>query len=144
MDGDATTPQWKDLIQQLKYSEGHGLSADYGVEDFEQLRDASQSKTRGTVFPLDKVPEHDARLTYAYLRYAADLLGWTHDAKRVDANWLTPPKTEDLAARLTDALANNRVRETLEELAPTHPQYNGLKAAWSRARDAARSRDASG
>jgi murein L,D-transpeptidase YcbB/YkuD len=130
VDGDATTPQWKDLIQQLKYSERHGLDPSvYGVAAFEELRERSQTKTRGTVFPLEAIPEHDARLTYAYLRYAADLLGWTHSPKQVHQNWLAPPKDEDLAARLTDAVTNSRVRETLEELAPTHPQYKGLQAA---------------
>jgi murein L,D-transpeptidase YcbB/YkuD len=130
VDGDATTPQWKDLIQQLKYAERHGLDpASYGVSGFEELRAKSQSKTRGTAFPLEAIPEHDARLTYAYLRYAADLLGWTRSPKKVHQNWLTSPKEEDLAARLTDAVANNRVRDTLEELAPTHPQYKGLQAA---------------
>jgi murein L,D-transpeptidase YcbB/YkuD len=130
VDGDGTTPQWKDLVEQLKYSQRHGLSpASYGVAEFEQLRAASQSKTRGTVFPLARVPEHDARMTYAYLRYAADLLGWTRSAKQVHPNWLTTPKEEDLAARLTDAVTNNRVRDTLEELAPIHTQYKGLQAA---------------
>ena len=130
VDGDATTAQWKDLIQQLKYAERHGLDpASYGVSAFEDLRAKSQSKTRGTAFPLEAIPEHDARLTYAYLRYAADLLGWTHSPKQVHQNWLTTPKQEDLSARLTDAVTNNRVRDTLEELAPTHPQYKGLQAA---------------
>jgi murein L,D-transpeptidase YcbB/YkuD len=133
VDGDATTPQWKDLIEQLRYSERHGLEpASYGLTEFETLRASSQSKTRGTVFPLEAVPEHDARLTYAYLRYAADLIGWTHSAKQVHPNWLTAPKEEDLAARLADAVAGNHVRDTLEALAPTHPQYKGLQAAYVR------------
>ncbi len=38
-------------------------------------------------------------------------------------------RKEDLAARLADAIANNRVRASLEDLAPTHPQYKGLQAA---------------
>jgi murein L,D-transpeptidase YcbB/YkuD len=130
VDGDATTPQWKDLIQQLKYSERHGLDpADYGGAAFEQLREASQTRVRGTAFPVEAIPELDTRMTYAYLRYAADLIGWTHDAKQVHSMWLTAPKQEDLAARLTDAITNNSVRASLEELAPTHPQYKGLQAA---------------
>jgi murein L,D-transpeptidase YcbB/YkuD len=130
VDGNETTPQWKDLVQQLKYSEAHGLEPeDYGVAGFEQLREASQTHLSGTRFPLAQVPELDARMTYAYLRYAADLLGWTHSAKAVHPNWLTSPKKEDLAARLAAAVSQNRVRDSLEELAPTHPQYKGLQAA---------------
>lgn len=130
VNGDATTDQWKDLVQQLKYSEVHGLDpASYGPREFEQLREASQSTISGTRFPLERIPEMDAKMTYAYLRYAADLLGWTHSAKEVHPNWLTTPKEEDLAARLTAAVAGGQVRDSLEELAPTHPQYKGLQAA---------------
>ena len=131
MDGDRTTPQWKDLVQQLKYSERHGLDpASYSVREFEQLRDASQTKTSGTRFPVERVPEMDAKMTYEYMRYAADLLGWTHSAKDVHPNWLTTPKQDDLAARLASAVDKGSVRESLEQLAPTHPQYKGLQAAY--------------
>jgi murein L,D-transpeptidase YcbB/YkuD len=130
VDGVDTTPQWKDLVQQLKYSEAHGLTpARYHVAEFEQLREQSQTKLRGTQFPEERVPELDARMTYAYLQYAADLLGWTHNPREVHAQWLTDAKKEDLAARLTDAISGNHVRDSLEELAPTHPQYKGLQAA---------------
>jgi murein L,D-transpeptidase YcbB/YkuD len=130
VDGDQTTPQWKDLVQQLKYSEAHGLEpARYGVEEFEQRRQEAQTKLHGTRFPVETVPELDAKMTYAYLRYAADLLGWTRRARDVHRNWLTEAKKEDLAARLSHAIANERVRDSLEELAPTHPQYRGLQAA---------------
>jgi murein L,D-transpeptidase YcbB/YkuD len=130
VDGDETTAQWKDLVQQLKYSERHGLDPEtYGVADFEALREASQTRMRGTRFPAERVPELDARMTYAYLRYAADLLGWTHRAKDVHPNWLEAPKEVDLAARLAAAIDGHDIRGSLEELAPTHAQYQGLQAA---------------
>ena len=130
VDGDATTEQWKDLVQQLKYSERHGLDpASYGPQEFEQLREASQTRTRGTRFDPAQVPEMDAKMTYAYLRYAADLLGWSRSARQVHDKWLAAPKQEDLAARLEAAVAKGSVRDGLEELAPTHPQYKGLQAA---------------
>jgi murein L,D-transpeptidase YcbB/YkuD len=130
VDGDRTTEEWKDLVQQLKYSERHGLDpASYGPEEFEQLRDSSQTRMSGTRFPVERIPEMDAKMTYAYLRYAADLLGWTHSARQVHPTWLAAPKKEDLAARLSQALEGNAVRDSLEELAPTHPQYKGLQAA---------------
>jgi murein L,D-transpeptidase YcbB/YkuD len=130
VDGDGTTDQWKDLVEQLKYSERHGLDpATYGPAEFEHLRESSQTRTRGTRFPLERIPEMEAKMTYAYLRYAADLLGWTHSARQVHPTWLATPKKEDLAARLRAALEDNRIRASLEELAPTHPQYKGLQAA---------------
>ena len=130
IDGVSTTPQWKDLIAQLNYSSAHGLDPSrYRVEEFERLREESQSRLRGTQFPIGRVPELDLQMTYAYLRYAADLLGWTHSPREVHENWLTDSKKEDLGARLTQAISQRRVRVSLEELAPTHPQYKGLQAA---------------
>ena len=130
VDGLETTSQWKDLVQQLKYSEAHGLDpARYHVGEFEQLRAQSQTRMRGTRFPVERVPELDARMTYAYLQYAADLLGWRHSPREVHRQWLTAAKKEDLSARLARAVAAGSVRESLEELAPTHPQYKGLQAA---------------
>ena len=137
VDGVETTPHWKDLIQQLKYSEAHGLDpARYHVAEFERLRAQSQTRMRGTRFPIERVPELDARMTYAYLQYAADLLGWRHSARAVHRQWLTDSKKEDLAARLTRAVTAGRVRESLEELAPTHPQYKGLQTALAADRSA--------
>ena len=130
VDGVETTPHGKDLIQQFKYSTVHGLDPDrYPAAEYETLREQSQTKLHGTQFPVERVPELDVKMTYAYLKYAADLLGWTHSPREVHQNWLTESKKEDLAARLSDAIASNRVRASLEELAPTHPQYKGLQAA---------------
>ena len=128
--GDEPTPQMTGLIQALKYSERHGLEpASYGLTDFEQQRKDATDKHGGVHYRIDVVPEMDARMTYAYLRYAADLLGWTHSAHDVYENWLVPPKKEDLAARLDRAVSTMKIGETLEELAPTHPQYKGLQMA---------------
>lgn len=134
VDGDRTTPHMKELVAQFKYSELHGLDpARYPREEFQQLRDTSQTHM-GTRFPVDRVPELDAKLTYAYLRYAADLIGWTTSPAQVSPHWLTDPKEDDLAARLTAAIKGNRIRPSLEALAPSHPQYKGLQAALVRER----------
>ena len=130
VNGDRTTPQLKDLIQQLHYSQKHGLDPDaYHVRDFEQIRDRSQTKYEGTRFAENEVPELDARMTYAYLRYAADLLAWGAQPRQVYVNWLVDSKQDDLAAHLESAIRQGTVRDSLEALAPTHPQYRGLQAA---------------
>jgi murein L,D-transpeptidase YcbB/YkuD len=132
VDGNRTTAHMKDLVQQFKYSELHGFDpAHYPITDFEQLH--AQSQTRlGTRFDVNAVPELDAKLTYGYLRYAADLIGWSTSPKDISGNWLIDPKEEDLAARLSDAIETNQVRESLETLAPDHPQYKGLQVALAR------------
>ena len=135
VDGDRTTPHMKELVRQLHYSEAHGLdSSRYTVADFERLREASQTRM-GTRFDVAGVPELDTKLTYAYLRYAADLIGWSTSPKAVSGRWLIDLKKEDLVARLDTALASGMIRDSLEELAPTHPQYKGLQAALLRERD---------
>ena len=132
VDGDRTTPHMKELVEQFKYSELHGLDpARYPITEFEKLRDESQTRM-GTRFDPKAVPELDAKLTYAYLRYAADLMGWSTSPKQISRYWLTDPKEEDLAARLSDAIAANKIRDSLESLAPDHPQYKGLQSALAR------------
>ena len=130
IDGDRPTPQMTDLIAQLHYSEKHGLEpARYHVDAFERTREQSQTKTRGVRFDPAIVPELDAKMTYAYLRYAADLLGWSSSPRQVTKNWLPSPKDDDLPVRLAKAVDGHEVRTSLEDLAPTHPQYRGLQAA---------------
>jgi murein L,D-transpeptidase YcbB/YkuD len=134
IDGDRTTPHVKDLVQQFKYSELHGLNpARYPVGIFEEIR--QQSHTRmGTRFDVAAVPELDAQLTYGYLLYAADLIGWSTSPVEISRTWRIQPRKDDLAKRLADAITSNRIRESLEALAPNHPQYKGLQAALARER----------
>jgi murein L,D-transpeptidase YcbB/YkuD len=136
VNGSRTTPQMNDLLQQLRYSAAHGLDPSaFGIAEFDRQLAASKTRIHGTQFDVREVPQLDARLTYAYLRYAADLLGWGMNPRDIDRDWLTSPRKEDLAARLSIAVSDGRVRETLEELAPAHPQYKGLQAALARERE---------
>ena len=136
IDGDRTTEPMKELVRHLHFAEAHALdSARYHVAEFERIRQESQTRLRGTRFDVAIVPELDAKLTYAYLSYAADLLAWSTSPSQVSKNWLTNPKKEDLKARLTSALEKGNVRDSLEGLAPTHPQYKGLQAALLRERE---------
>jgi murein L,D-transpeptidase YcbB/YkuD len=135
VDGDRTTPHMKDLLQQFLYSERHGLdSSRYPIEEFDRILHRSQTRM-GPRFDLARVPELDAKLTYGYLLYASELIGWHSGPEQVSPNWMATPKEDhDLAARLTDAITSNRVRDSLETLAPRHPQYRGLQAALGRER----------
>jgi murein L,D-transpeptidase YcbB/YkuD len=130
INGDRTTAPMKDLTQALGGADAHGLDHRlYGTDEFERVRAESQTRFRGTRFPVEQVPELDARLTYAYLRYGADLLGWSSSPTALTRYWSRTSPTEDLAALLEAAIAGNTVSETLEGLAPSHSQYKGLQAA---------------
>ena len=128
IDRDKASPRLAALVDALRHSEDQGLDpVRYGTDRFQQaLAAAEQNKDR---YELEKIPELDARLTYAYLRYAADLLGWSSNPKAIYTNWVPAPNKVDLAAQLSKAVSSNSVRETLEELAPSHTQYKGLQTA---------------
>lgn len=136
IDGTEPAPQMVDLLQQLKLSEQHGLDPErYGVTGFTRIVDESQTRFRGTRIDPARVPELDARLTYAYLRYAADLLGWSSSPREVRPDWIAKRPDQDLAASLAEAVSTTDVRKTLEVLAPSHTQYQGLKVALAAERE---------
>jgi murein L,D-transpeptidase YcbB/YkuD len=130
IDGNRSTPQLDSLLQALRAAEQHGLDPErYGLSELTREVDSSQTMFGGTRFEAERVPELDARLTYAYLQYAADLLGWTTDPRQIHPDWAAPSRKEDLAVRLAEAIAADAVGPTLDALAPTHPQYKGLQVA---------------
>jgi len=132
-DGDKASPRLGTLLDALKHAEDHGLDpARYDADRFQHaVAHAHENKGRYAVADISDI---DARLTYAYLWYAADLLGWSGDPKAIFANWVRASNKTDLAQQLAGAVDSNRVRESLEELAPAHPQYKGLQTALARER----------
>ena len=128
IDGDKASPRLSALLDALKHSEDHGLDpAGYGLDRFQRIvTQAEENKHR---YEIERIPEIDTRLTYAYLQYAADLLGWSGNPKAIYTNWIRADNKANLAEQLAKAVSTSQIRETLEELAPTHPQYKGLQAA---------------
>src|SRR5215217_4349054 len=136
IEGDTASPRLGALLDALKHSADHGLDpARYGIDRFRQI--VSQAEENKGRYDLASIPQLDARLTYAYLQYAADLLGWSGNPRAIHTNWVRANNKADLAQQLANALSSNRVRETLEDFAPTHPQYKGLQAALARERQSA-------
>ena len=128
IDGNKPTTRLATLLDALQASADHGLDpARYGTDKFQQaIALAKQNKDR---IDVAQVPELDARLTYAYLRYAADLLGWSPSPKAVYSNWVPAENKVDLLENLSRAASSDNVRPVLGELAPQHPQYKGLQTA---------------
>src|SRR5438552_156020 len=95
IEGDQASPRVAALIDALKHSEDHGLDpARYGTSGFQKtIQAADANKGR---YELAKIPELDTRLTYAYLRYAADLLGWSGNPKAIYSTWITADNKLDL------------------------------------------------
>jgi murein L,D-transpeptidase YcbB/YkuD len=111
------------LIRALRTAGQDGLDpADYHVDELDVLRHAP--------IPRDdrqKAIDLDLRATYAYLRYASDLTRGTVDPEDVDPRWHVAPSDVDLHTRLETALGENQVEQSLQDLAPKAPQYQGLK-----------------
>ncbi|MEM8599364.1 MAG: hypothetical protein AAGF99_05550, partial [Bacteroidota bacterium] len=76
----------------------------------------------------ERAADLDLLLTDAFFRFGHDLLG-----RRVDPHvlygddWFPTPRTEDLRAHLTEAVASGRVRGTLDRLYHSHPAYWRLR-----------------
>lgn len=133
VNGTRPTLEMHELLQQLRLAGRHGLDpARYGTELLEQISRESRTRLWGTRFPVERVPELDARLTYAYLAYASDLLGSSSDPDDLTPHAANGAKKDDPAARLTAALEARRVGDELETFAPAHRQYKGLQAALAR------------
>jgi L,D-transpeptidase YcbB len=72
----------------------------------------------------------DARLTYLYLQYASDLSGAAvHTVAHAGNRRHKSDADADPIARLEEALDQNRVAQSLDELIPHHPQYTALRDA---------------
>src|SRR5258706_11327873 len=103
IDGDKRTPQVDALIKELRHAEDHGLEPTrYGTGQLRQVIEAAD--VNNGKFDPAGVPEIDVRLTYAFLQYAADLLGWPGDPQAIYAQWVVNPRQDDLVSRLRTAL----------------------------------------
>jgi murein L,D-transpeptidase YcbB/YkuD len=134
MDGVRSTARVGTLVDGLRHADDQGLDpARYGTADLEKEIDvAHENRDR---YDAARVPDFDVRLTFAYLRYAADLLGWSGNPTAIYTDWIVTPAKEDLPARLRQAIESGQIRQSLEQLAPSHPQYQGLIQALRRQRE---------
>ena len=83
----------------------------------------------------------DFLLTDAFLVYGSHLLRGRVDPETVEAQWSVERRKADLVDILFHALENDRIRETLDSLAPGYPEYRNLRAALARYREYAARKD---
>ena len=132
------TPRLDELLDVLSRAREHGLDpADYGAEELRRLRE--QASRRWFAGRLADMPAAtlDVRLSYAFLRVAADLAHGRVSPAEVSKQYFGSRQREDLLGRLREAVDSRAVRQTLSILVPTHPQYTGLQLALARYRAAA-------
>jgi murein L,D-transpeptidase YcbB/YkuD len=114
------------LLRAIRAADQEGLNpADYRVDAIAAYRHS---------FDPARAPDVDLELTYAYLTYARDLVHGTVDPEDLDPHWHAVHRDVDLHAALQNGLDENRIEESLQRLAPTAPQYQGLKHELARYR----------
>jgi len=119
-DGRRPSRTFDALVRALRTADGHGLDpGDYRVDELDGARQT---------FDRTRAADFDVRSTYAYLQYARDLMRGTTDPEDVMPQWHAAPRRVDLHDVLLAAVADNRIEESLERLAPKAPQYAGLRS----------------
>ncbi len=122
------------LLHALKESPREGLNpADYSVDRVEKSLDKVLHTTDGAD-PV-AMAELDVLLSQVFLRYAAHLGGWHFERLgTVDPEWVVQRPSFDFSGVLAQAIASDRVEETLLGLLPTQPYYVRLREALARYR----------
>ena len=133
-------PQMDDLIAALQAADREGL--DPALYNLSVLSAKRQEAGRGFLttkgFDPAEASKLDVWLTYLYINYASDLSHGLADLSRADPSWKMRDKKIDLLSQLQKAVDDNRVRASLDELVPRHPQYVSLRDALAKYRDIAK------
>jgi murein L,D-transpeptidase YcbB/YkuD len=115
------------LLRAVHTADREGLDpADYRISELES------APRRGLT--RDQAVALDVQATYAYLRYASDLARGAVDPEAITAQWHSASQNPDLHGALSAALAGDAIEQSLTALAPSSPQYQGLKRQLARAR----------
>jgi L,D-transpeptidase YcbB len=135
--GDRLTPGAQALLRAAAAAGREGLSADrydprLVVEQAPQVLEAAVG-ARGDE-PLARL---DVAVTYAFLRYASDLVAGSVDPRGAASLWQVSTRTFDAAALLEKAARRDAPVSVLEDVRPAHPQYAALAEALVRYRQLA-------
>ncbi len=139
IDRRAPRPQMDALIGALEGSAREGIDPElYGASELEARR---KEATRGFLskkgFDPNEAGALDVWLSYLYMKFASDLADGISDLAKADDTWQIEPQKFDPRASLEDALASNRIAESLDALTPTTPQYKALRSALAEYREIA-------
>ena len=131
VEGAKPRPQMDALIQSLHEAGNEGLDpALYNVSMLEERRkEASKGFLTDKGFDPKEAGALDVWLTYLYMKYASDLADGLSDLAKLDNRWKIRPEKFDALQHLEKALADNRIKDSLRELAPAHPEYDRLRRA---------------
>jgi murein L,D-transpeptidase YcbB/YkuD len=123
--------QMDQLIDALQHADREGL--DPALYNASTLAARRQEAGRGFLtmngFNERDAVDLDVWLTYLYLQYASDLSSGLSNLAHADPEWKIQGQKTDVLALLRQSLDQNRVGQSLAELAPSHDQYTRLRDA---------------
>jgi murein L,D-transpeptidase YcbB/YkuD len=137
IDGRNPRPQMDELIQVLQRAGREGLDpALYNAPILSERRvEAGRGFLSMKGFDEREAASLDVWLTYLYLQYASDLTHGVANLSHADPNWQIHDKKADPLGRLEQALEQNQVARSLDDLTPHHLQYTGLRDALAKYKD---------
>lgn len=123
------------FLDALDEAATHGLAReDYRVPSPHAMFEAS-SGALDAARREQLMADFDVTLSRAFLLYARHLAYGRVDPRSHSMGWHADDDRADLAAALSGALRHGEVRATLDDLAPTHPEYQRLRQALRAWRD---------
>lgn len=116
------------LLAVLRDTAAEGLTpADYHLRELETLSKAPDNDPAP-----EKAVERELLLTDAFLTVAAHYRYGHLNLQSVLPDWQPQRRDDDLGALLETALTHGTVRDSLQQLLPSAPEYLALKAAYHR------------
>src|SRR5262245_6868824 len=133
-------PEMNELLETLQSVDRDGLDPElYGASALRARSvEAGHGLFGGSGFGEEESAELDVWMTYLYLQSASDLANGIAGLSHADPNWKIRDEPADPLVLLERALGEHRVRGSLEDLAPRHPQYLALRGALEKYREIAR------
>ena len=124
-------PQLDALVRAVRSAEREGLDPELYNVGMLETRSAEASKGFFSKKGFDPAEAGtlDVWLTYLYMKYASDLADGLSDLARADAAWKIKPEAFDPRVHLENALLENRIEDSLEELKPQSAEYARLREA---------------
>ena len=130
-------PQMEALTAALRDARQEGLDPElYNFTLLEQRRgEASKGFVSKKGFDPREAGALDVWLTYLYMKYASDLADGLSDLATADPSWKIATEKFDPLAHLEQAIASNRIKDSLADLMPDASDYRALRDVLAKYRD---------
>ena len=124
-------PQMNALLAAVRAANREGLDPElYGISFLEgRHQEASKGFLSKNGFEPVEAGRLDVVMTYVYMKYASDLADGVADLAHADPAWQIRPEKFDPLATLEQALAENRIEQSLTTLTPDTTHYRALRDA---------------